>query len=228
MQEIYGDVAIHTTSKSVTSVCTLPDGYKPLYAQSKSPHHKNALHYAIKRGLTPIDIVKHQVGYCEKGPYSGMLIVPSYDENGLLNYYTGRSFYENATYKHKNPSASKDIIGFEGFVNWTEPIVIVEGAFDAIATKRNAIPLFGKKILPKLRSQILTKKVPRVYLALDPDAYKDSIEEIEYFINNNIPVYYVNLGSKDPSETGYQGMLEAIERSKEVSFFDLMQYKLGL
>ena len=48
------------------------------------------------------------------------------------------------------PKVSKDIIGFNLFINWNEPIVIVEGAFDAIAVKRNAIPLFGKVILDKL------------------------------------------------------------------------------
>ena len=105
---------------------------------------------------------------------------------------------------------------------------IVEGAFDAIATKRNTIPLFGKKILPKLRTQILHHKVPRINLALDADAYKDSIVEIEYFLNNNIRVHYVELGSKDPNEMGYHNMIDAIGEAREITFFDLIQYKMTL
>jgi hypothetical protein len=43
-------------------------------------------------------------------------------------------------------SSDKNIIGFENMINWNVPIVLCEGAFDAIAIKRNAIPLFGKNI----------------------------------------------------------------------------------
>ena len=130
--------------------------------------------------------------------------------------------------KDKNPPISKDVIGFDSHINWSEPITIVEGAFDAIATKRNTIPLFGKKILPKLRTQILHHKVPRINLALDADAYKDSIVEIEYFLNNNIRVHYVELGSKDPNEMGYHNMIDAIGEAREITFFDLIQYKMTL
>jgi hypothetical protein len=41
---------------------------------------------------------------------------------------------------------SRDIIGFELFINWNVPIILCEGVFDAIAIKRNAIPLLGKTI----------------------------------------------------------------------------------
>ena len=196
--------------------------------KSNSPDYRNALHYAVKvRGLTAIDILKYQVGYCESGPYAGMLIVPSYDEDGQLNYYVGRSFYDT-TVKHKNPPISKDVIGFESHINWNEPITIVEGAFDAIATKRNVIPLFGKKILPKLRAKILHHKVPRINLALDPDAYKDSLAEIEYFLNNGMDVRYVELNTKDPNETGYPRMIDAISGANQITFFDLIQYKINI
>jgi hypothetical protein len=156
-----------------------------------------------------------------------MLIVPSYDEDGQLNYYVGRSFYDT-TVKHKNPPISKDVIGFESHINWNEPITIVEGAFDAIATKRNVIPLFGKKILPKLRAKILHHKVPRINLALDPDAYKDSLAEIEYFLNNGMDVRYVELNTKDPNETGYPRMIDAISGANQITFFDLIQYKINI
>ena len=95
-----------TTSKSATIV-KLPEEYKPLYIEKTNPHYKNALHYAVhKRNLSYVDIVKYQVGYCESGPYGGMLIVPSYNDSGFLDYYVGRSYYETEI-KHKNPAASK-------------------------------------------------------------------------------------------------------------------------
>ena len=228
IKEVYGDNHTINQKASTKTIYSLPQDYRPLYKPTNTPHYKNALHYATSiRGLSPIDIVKYEVGYCESGPYSGMLIVPSYDENGSLNYYVGRSFYE-IDIKHKNPPISKDVIGFESHINWQEPVVLVEGAFDAITTKRNVIPLFGKRIHPTLRYRILQERVPKLYLALDPDAYKDSLEEIEYFLNNSIEVYYVELGNKDPNETKYKGMVLAIENAKQITFFDLIRYKINL
>ena len=230
LKEIYGDSAIKNhNGKQAQTVCTLPDTYRPLYIKNNTPHYRNALHYAmVNRGLSLVDIVKYEVGYCEGGLYGGMLIVPSYDENGLLNFFTGRSFYETATFKHKNPSASKDVVGFDSHINWNEPVTIVEGAYDAITTKRNAIPLFGKRILPILRGKIVNNKPPILNLALDPDAYRDSLEQIEYFLNNGINVHYVDLKDKDPNEAGYVDMLNLIDNSQEVSFFDLIKYKMSI
>ena len=68
----------------------------------------------------------------DSGKYGGMIIIPSYDEDGVLNFFTGRSYYD-VNFKHLNPTVSKDIVGFGLFVNWDLPITIVEGAFDAIA-----------------------------------------------------------------------------------------------
>ncbi len=99
---------------------------------------------------------------------------------------------------------------------------------DAIAVKRNAIPLFGKKIMTTLRSRILTEKVKKIYIALDVDAFADSVKEVEYFLNNGIEVFLVKLPEKDPSEIGYRGMIEVIANAKRVDFFDLVKFKMLL
>ena len=229
IKEIYVDNNFSNKSSFSRELVGLPEQYKPLYIPQNTPDYKNALHYAMQvRGLTPMDILRYEVGYCEQGPYAGMLIIPSYNDHNMINYYVGRSFYDNATIKHKNPPVTKDIIGFDNQVNWKEPIIIVEGAFDAIATKRNAIPLFGKIILSTLRNKILTERVQKLYLSLDTDAFKSSVKEIEYFMNNGIEVYLVNLPGKDPSEAGYVSMVEAMSRAKKVDFFDLINFKMSL
>ena len=228
IKEIYGDNNFKDTNNT-RELVGLPEHYKPLWINHNTPDYRNALHYAMKvRNLTPLDVLRYEVGYCEEGPYAGMLIVPNFNENNMINYYVGRSYYNGSTIKHKNPPVSKDVIGFENQINWKQPIIIVEGAFDAIATKRNAIPLFGKKILNNLRSKILTEKVPKLYIALDPDAFKDSIKEIEYFLNNGIEVYIVKLSGKDPGEMGYELMVDAINKAQKVDFFSLIQFKMSL
>ena len=229
IREIYGETRFNSKPDYGRELVGLPEGYKPLYMQQNTPDYRNALHYALNvRRLTPIDILRYQVGYCEEGPYAGMIIIPSYGEDNSINYYVGRSYYSNAQIKHKNPPVSKDVIGFENQINWNEPIIIVEGAFDAIATKRNAIPLFGKKILPSLRSKILTSKVEKLYLALDRDAFGDCIKEVEYFMNNGVQVYIIDLPGKDPSDIGYISMIDTINKAKQVDFFDLVKYKIML
>jgi DNA primase len=229
IKEIYGDSHISNKYDFSREIVGLPEAYRPLHVNHNTPNYKNALHYAmVVRKLSPMDILRYQVGYCEEGPYAGMLVIPSYNEANMINYYVGRSYYANATITHKNPPVSKDVIGFENQINWKEPIIIVEGAFDAIATKRNVIPLFGKKILGNLRNKILTEKVQKLYLALDTDAFKDSIKEVEYFLNNGLEVYIIQLPGKDPSEAGYSSMVEAMHKAKKVNFFDLIQFKMSL
>ena len=204
----------------------LPESYKPLHINHGTPDYRNALHYVLNvRKLTPIDILKYQIGYCEDGPYAGMIIIPSYDSSNMLNYYVGRSFYSNTTIKHKNPPVSKDVIGFENQINWNEPVTIVEGAFDAITTKRNAIPLFGKLIQPSLKNKII-KDVKTLYLALDKDAFVQAMKYVEYFIDNGIDVRVVNLAGKDPNDTGYINMVNSLNSADKMDFLKLMTYRL--
>ena len=46
-----------------------------------------------------------------------------------------KRIFPNSRFKYKNPPMSKDTVVFELFINWNEPIVLVEGSFDAIAVR---------------------------------------------------------------------------------------------
>ena len=229
VREIYNETnTTYALHKDNDATVTLPQDYRPLHINWNTPDYKNALFYVTQiRKLTPLDILRYEIGYCESGPYSGMVIIPSYDHNNILNYFVGRSYYTTATFKHKNPQVSKDIIGFENHINWNEPVTIVEGVFDAIAVKRNAIPLFGKNMLTNLRTKILTEKVPVLYIALDQDALKDVTKELEYFMNNGIDVRYVKLSDKDPSELGFHNTTEQINKTQQADLLDLIHLKLN-
>ncbi len=95
----------------------LPLEYIPiLEGNMRSPDFRNAVSYLKKRGIEKYDILRHSIGYCESGEYGGMIIIPSYDSSGELNYFTARSFYDT-DFKHKNPKVSKDIIGIRKIKN---------------------------------------------------------------------------------------------------------------
>ena len=210
-----------------TPIVNLPDEFKPLWVINQvSPEFRNAVAYLKSRGITIHDILKYRIGYCEDGIYSGKIIIPSHDANGNLNYFVSRAYYSNDRIKHKNPAISKDIVGFELHINWHMPIILVEGAFDAIAVKRNAIPLFGKTISNALKRRIVEKGVRDIYICLDDDAKKQSIEAAEYFIANGVNVYVVDISGKDPSELGFARITQLINSACQLSAHRLMEEKI--
>jgi len=178
-----------TESSSKVYSLQLPEEYRPLWITKNTPDYKNAIYYLKQRGITIFDIIRYRIGYAESGLYSGKIIIPSYDCNGQLNYFVSRAFYKDDLQKHKNPQVSKDIIGFEMLINWNEPIILCEGAFDAITIKRNAIPLFGKIIQPTLQKKIIEERVKDIYICLDSDAIQNALNISEKFMSEGLNVF---------------------------------------
>lgn len=209
---------------------TLPSEYQPMWERPKSMDfsYKGAMQYLLNRHITASDILRYQIGYCSHGEYAGRIIVPSYDASGKLNYFTARSFYSNDGLKYKNPPVSKNVIGFDFHINWSYSPVLCEGMYDAIAIKRNAIPLLGKTIPTKLRDSIVVQNVKRIYLALDNDALRATAKITEDFMMNGISVHIVHLTGKDPSDLGFVNMCELIKRAPETTFSDIIRLKTSL
>jgi len=189
---------------------------------------RHALTYLKKRNITKYDVLKYNIGYCEYGLYNKMIIIPSYDVNGKLNYFTARSFEKEPYVKYRNPEVSRDIIPFELFINWDLPIILCEGPFDAIAIKRNAIPLFGKNLQPSLMKKIVTSKVQKIYIALDNDAINKALEFCEMLLNEGKEVYLVELDGKDPSEMGFENFTKLIQTVSPLNSYKLMEKKLSI
>jgi len=230
--ELYRILQISPTKVNVQDTAEqvkLPNEFHPLYIKRPSVEYKNALFYLLKkRGISVHDIIKYNIGYCEEGEYAKKIIIPSYDSNGKLNYFVSRTYYDAESFRYKNPEVSKNIVGFENLLSWDLPLVLVEGAFDAIAIKRNAIPLFGKTISEDLKMKIIKNNVKELYICLDKDAQKQALQHAEYFINSGITVYFVNLNEKDPSDIGFVKMKSIIQDTEPFSFSDLISLKLAL
>ena len=189
---------------------------------------KHALSFLNKRNITYYDIVKYNIGYCETGKYRNRIIIPTYNKDGSLNYFTARSFEPNSTYKYMNPEASRDIIANEHLINWNIPIILCEGLFDAMAIKRNAIPLLGKNIQSSLMKKIVTSVVDKIYIALDKDAIKQALRFCEKLMAEGKEVYLVDLQDKDPSEMGFQNFTKLIQNTYPLTYYGLMEQKLDL
>jgi len=211
----------------VQNVVELPKEFKQIL-NNPDLKAKQAHNYLRKRNVTDDDIIKYNIGYCDFGRYANMVIIPSYDKDGTLNYFTGRSFEQDPFIKYRNPECSRDIIPFELFINWDSPLVLCEGPFDAIAIKRNAIPLLGKNIQSNLLKRIVQSTVKKIYIALDTDAIKQALKHCEYLLNQGKEVYLVELDGKDPSDLGFSYFTKLIQNTEPIDQYDLMEKKISL
>ena len=210
------------------SIIELPKEYQPLYSASNTSVIANLVKkYLYDRGLTDNDFIKYRVGYATSGEYGGRVIIPSFSESGTLNFFVARA-YDGNYFKYKNPEASKDIIFFENLINWNAPIILCEGVFDAMAIRRNAIPILGKSISNSLYKKILTSTLKDIYIALDTDARDRALQIAEQFLNQGKRVFLIDLPDKDPSEMGFQAFTEHIQSAQELDLSSLMVHKLDL
>ena len=208
----------------------LPKEYKSLLSiQRTDISAKHALAYLKKRGISKEDILKYNIGFCEEGRYKNMIVVPSYNKDGIINYFIARSFEKDPSRKYDSPKCNKNaIIGLEYFINWNIPVILCEGIFDAIAIKRNVIPLFGKTIPKALMMKLVETNVKTVYVALDRDALKDALKYAEELLNLGKDVYLVDLDDKDPSEMGFDKFTSLVHKAEQLTLSELIYKKIEL
>ena len=227
LSKLVKNVSLNDIGEVKQVILELPKEYKS-FINNKDIIARHAFTYLKKRDITKQDILKYNIGYCNSGQYAKMIVIPSYDANGKLNYFTARSFEKDPYTKYRNPETSRDIIPFELFVNWDLPIILCEGPFDAMAIKRNAIPLFGKNIQPSLMKKLVESKVQKIYIALDNDAIKQALRFCEQLLDVGKEIYLVELQGKDPSELGFENFTKLIQTVTPLTQYKLMEKKLSI
>ena len=158
----------------------LPEGFT-LFKDSSLvyPVRRQAYNYLKQRGITDEMIEKYGMGFCDKGKFTGRVIIPSYDSEGELTYFIARSWNPNTKAKYMNPEAEKDIIIFnESLIDWDKDIFLCEGVFDALFLP-NSIAMLGKHMSELLLNSLYEKAKGNIIIALDGDAFQDSIRLYE-------------------------------------------------
>ena len=179
-------------NEEIEQVTDLPAEFTSLCNKHLPVSSKRPLEYLYERGVTKQDILMWKIGFCREGKYGGRIIVPSFNNSGNLNYFIARSFVGHKM-KYLNPPISKNVVFNELFVDWDEPIVLVEGLFDAIVAGQNAIPILGSTLREesKLFQAIVLNDSP-VYLALDEDAEKKQEQMIKVFYRYDVDVKVID------------------------------------
>ena len=153
----------------------LPEGYTTF--KDSNPRfipHMEAYRYLQSRGITDEMIERFKIGYTVSGDFAYRIIIPSFNKEGVLNYFVARSWVPKKM-KYKNPSVPKDEIIFnESLIDWDKDVYLCEGAFDSFFLS-NSIVMLGKKMSKLLFETLYTKANAHVIICCDGDAFKDGL-----------------------------------------------------
>jgi hypothetical protein len=209
----------------------LPSNFHSLTGRTKN--EKEAREYLKSRNITNRQILRYRIGYSDwGGEFSSRIIIPSFDNYGLLNFFIARDYLKSAKRKrYWNPAVPKqDVIFNEIDINFKEDIVLVEGVFDAIVAGENAVPILGSSLGKKTRLfRKLVENDPRVFLALDPGAKKKEINIIKKLLEFGVECYKVSIDGYDDVGMMTNDVFE--KRKKEAVYINqqyLMRYQMGM
>jgi DNA primase len=155
----------------------LPEGFTTF--KDSNPRfipHIEAYKYLQSRGINDEMIEKYSIGYTVQGEFAYRVIIPSFDKDGILNYFVGRAWV-NKKMKYKNPaSVPKDEIIFnEKLIDWDKDIFLVEGAFDSFFLS-NPLVMLGKKMSKLIFETLYSKANADIVICVDGDAWEDGLK----------------------------------------------------
>jgi DNA primase len=209
--------------KEVKQTVELPPEFISLANRDTPASGFMARKYLKERGVNKRDIIWWKMGYCSSGEYENRIIIPSFNDEGNADYFIARSYVGDFP-KYKNPPVGRDIIFNDLFVDWTDDVVLVEGAFDAITVGHNAVPLLGSTLREesKLFHKIVQNDTP-VYLALDPDAEKKSLNIINKLLTYDVELYKINIYPHvDVGEMTREQFIERKSQARLMTFDECM------
>ena len=176
----------------------LPEEFSSLAKKKLPPTAIYPMNYLCSRGVSKDDIIRWKIGYCDEGDYAGRIIIPSFDDDGDVNYFIARS-YDRAWPKYLNPkNAEKNIVFNELFLDFDENLVLVEGVFDAIVAGPNSAPILGSTLREDhLLVQKIIENDTTIYVGLDSDAKKKELHIIKLLLKYDIEIYKIDTQGYD-------------------------------
>jgi DNA primase len=230
-----------------SSLFPLMEEVKPFEPKPLPPHAVNqwseffdpAQKYLLSRGIDHVLTDFYRILY---DPVSKRLIFLIYD-NGKFAGWTDRSILpekdlikinqfgeEYKIPKSYNNFAKSEHLLFENLWDWSklDHIILVEGPFDAMKVgwiAKGAVASCGKMVSDRQKELIISKKVKKLYLALDPDAYLET-EKLVYDLHDRIELYQIvpPKGRSDMGDCTLEEAHKAFLEAKRVSPASLIGY----
>lgn len=219
----------------------LPPGFKLLAANLGKGIRsvESAWKYLQSRGVTEGDLWRWKFGVTDhRAPlgepdYRFRVIVPSFDVDGNLNYFSARAYWKGFKgNKYANPKTPRELFVFnELAIDWSQELTLVEGVFDLIKCNENATCLLGSILEPThLLFQKIVEKGTPVLLALDNDAKEKSYRLAKLLSEYGVQVrlFRVPPELNDVGQMTPNWFMEERTRAKLFSSEDYLRYKLGV
>lgn len=155
-----------------------PKGFIPLWVGDGLTAHclKDAREYLLKRGLDFQTIADAKIGACLDGDFANRIVVPILDvaDETWLGY-AGRDWTNQQYLRYRYPvGMPRSTIMYQQkalFVETDEPILVVEGVFDALSFFGHAVAVLGKP--SPWQVQALSGSKRPVAVVLDGDAWEE-------------------------------------------------------
>jgi len=187
-------------------------------------------HLYDEMGLDPEVVLQNKIGYCESGFYAGRALFPSFDTKGDLNYYITRRVDGGDYKKYLDCAAEKyPIIYNEIFVDWSKPVIVVEAVKAHLKHFRvpNVIPIMGTYMTEehKLFEEIVIRNCPVVFIALDKEAKRKSMDIMKKLSSYNVDVRLTPL-ERQPDQISTGEFLDRLMESKKFDKDDMLRERL--
>ena len=203
----------------------IPSDFRLLYLDN-TIQGKIAKRYLRKRGCNSDDLLRFKIGISNESEYVNRIIIPSFSEDMKLNFFLSRSYDENSIRKYKNCDGKKtEIIFNEHLIDWKQPLVLVEGVFDAIKSIENTVPVLGSWIDEShyIFQKIVKNNTP-VILGMDPDAIPKTMKIAKNLASFGIDVKICNHKEKDFGDMTKEEVKFYIQNAKKYEISDRIEY----
>jgi len=215
------------SDEPVVEPVKLPDDAM-LVLDSKDPDARSIVAYLKGRGMSNIDIYRWRVCFSNEFRFRRKAIFPSFDADGKLNYYVARSI-DDTKFKYSNAKVAKSTIIFNELdIDWRQPVILVEGVFDAIKCPDNTIPVLGST-LPKssLLHKTLSKYQTPVIVAFDEDAEQKAHRVCGSLAKAGCDVYKAKISGGDLGSKKKEEAMASLETTQKWTTESLITHKIS-
>ena len=194
------ELSLYKISESISElVVQIPDGFELICQNLKTqdPNKRACIRYLYDRGISLKDLWFYKLGFSSSPDFGRRVIIPSFDMDGIPNYFCSRIIDKSGFPKYKNAVANKtEIIFNEINIDWKKELTIVEGPFDLMKCNQNSTCILGSVLKSDsyLFNRIVSNQTP-VLLALDSDMVKKSARYANDLASYGCQVRILRLGS---------------------------------
>jgi hypothetical protein len=210
----------------------LPKDFQLLtLASTSDPDVKAAWRYLTSRGLDEKDAWYYKFGISNEMRWKRRIIMPSFDKDGNLNFFTARAIDKERKPKYDNPDVDKNPIVFNEInINWSKKLVLVEGPFDLVKCPHNSTAILGSDLDERheVFNKILLNNTP-IAIALDGDMWETKTPKIVKKLQEyNVDVVVVDVRPwGDPGSMSRHEFVSSLKEARTLTWQDNFLTKLN-